>query len=72
MLNDEECIKKYMYVEPDIQICAGVSDNVLNVCKGDSGGGLFCKKTDSRWYLAGYFYFWLKIVFFCLFLNTFF
>lgn len=53
MVDNEKCIEKYIYMNPEIQLCAGVSDGVSNVCKGDSGGGLFCKNPNSKWYLAG-------------------
>ena len=53
MIDDEACNDKYIYMDPAIQLCAGITDGVSNVCKGDSGGGLYCKKSNSRWYLAG-------------------
>ena len=53
MVKNDVCVQKYIYMDPEVQLCAGVNDGLSNVCKGDSGGGLFCKNANSRWYLAG-------------------
>lgn len=37
-----------------MQICAKGTDDLPDVCKGDSGGSLVCKKSDSKWYIAGF------------------
>jgi secreted trypsin-like serine protease len=51
MVKNDVCVQKYIYMNPEIQLCAGINDGLSNVCKGDSGGGLFCKNANSRWYL---------------------
>ncbi len=53
MLNQDEC-KNYVYDKLEQKYCTGKKDVAQDTCQGDSGGGMMCRKSNLRWYLAGY------------------
>jgi uncharacterized protein YegL len=51
--NHDDCQERSDYPITDRMICAGDASGHKGVCKGDSGGPLFCRRKDYRWVLLG-------------------
>ncbi|CAH8487223.1 unnamed protein product [Dicrocoelium dendriticum] len=52
LLTTDECRKHHKDLRGEFQVCAGLKGK--DTCKGDSGGGLFCKLPDTnKWVLTG-------------------
>jgi trypsin len=57
VLTDAACKSKFggtnNMLDPNTQVCAGVSGANKDTCQGDSGGPLVVKQADGYWYLIG-------------------
>ncbi|CAF0945907.1 unnamed protein product [Brachionus calyciflorus] len=52
VLPEAEC-QIYAPKDLDQKYCTGAPNSPVDTCQGDSGAGMLCQKTDSKWYVAG-------------------